>query len=118
MHKETLIDLYSSCNEVISLWIEIKLFFTRYVQLSHLPPQIDTFGIVKGNDKYFLIQNKILMVFKMYVYKSKVRGTLIFNTFLQQLVTVNNIEKGAAFSHKQKQDMFLEKWSIVGNLLP
>ena len=80
--------------------------------------QIATFGLVKGNDKFFLIQNMILMVLKLYVYKSRVSGALSFNTFLHQLVKVKNIEKGAAFNNKQKHDMFLKKWSIIENLLP
>ena len=46
------------------------------------------------------------MVFKLYVYNSRVRDTLNFNTFLHQLVTVKNLEKGAAFNNKQKHDMF------------
>ena len=56
------------------------------------------------------------MVFKLY--KSSVRGTLNFNTFLHQLVNVKNLEKGAAFNNKQEHDMFLKKCSIVENLLP
>ena len=82
-----------------------------------MSPQIATFGFVKGNDKSFLIQNMILMVFKLYVYKSRVSGTLNFNAFLHQLIKVKNVEKGAAFNNKQKHDMFLKKWSIVENLL-
>ena len=60
----------------------------------------------------------ILVVFKLYIYKSSVSGTLNFNTFLHQLAKVKNVEKGAAFNNKQKHDMFLKKWSIVENLLP
>ena len=104
--------LFSSCNQVISLWIEIKVFFSEYMQLTLLSPQIATFGFVKGNDKSFLIQNMILMIFKLYVYKSRVSGTLNFNTFLHQLVKVKNVEKGAAFNNKQKHDIFLEKHDI------
>ena len=40
------------------------------------------------------------MVFKLYVYNSKVSGTLNFNTFLHQLVKVRNLEKGATFNNK------------------
>ena len=79
--------------------------------------QITTFDFVKGNYKSFVIQNVILMVFKLFVYKSRVRGTLSFNTFLHQLVKVKNVEKDAAFNNKQKY-MFLKKWSIIENLLP
>ena len=42
------------------------------------------------------------MVFKLFVYKSRVSGTLNSNTFLHQLVKVKKLEKGAAFNNKQK----------------
>ena len=47
------------------------------------------------------------MVFKLYVYKSRVSGTLNFNTFLHQLIKVKNLEK--AFNNKQKHNMNLKK---------
>ena len=77
LYDETLIHLFSSCKEVISLWIEIKLFFPEYIQLTLLSPHIATFSLVKGNDKSFLIQNMILMVLNLCVYKSRFGGTLI-----------------------------------------
>ena len=69
-----------------------------------MPPQIATLGLVKDNDKSFLIQNVILMVFQLYFYKSRVSGTLNLNTFLHQLIKVKNLQKGAAFNNKQKLD--------------
>ena len=60
----------------------------------------------------------ILMVFKLYVYNSKVSGTLNFNTFLHQLVQERNLEKGATFSSKQTHELVFKKQSIVENVLP
>ena len=60
----------------------------------------------------------ILMVFKPYVFKLRVSGTLNFDTFLHQLVKAKKLEKGAAFNNKQKRDVHLKKWAIVENLLP
>ena len=61
----------------------------------------------------------ILMIYKLYVYKSisRVTGTLNFNTLLYQLVKVKNLEKGAAFKNSQKHDYILKKMFIVENLL-
>ena len=102
LDNKTLIHLFSSCNQVILLWTEIKLFFSECTQLSFLSPKIAFFGLVKGNNKFFLIQNMILLVFKLYVYKSRVSGTLNFNIFLHKLIKVQNSEKGAAFNFQQK----------------
>ena len=65
LHDETLIHLFSSCNQFISLWIERKLFFSKYIQLTLLSPHIATYDFVKGDSKSFLIQNMVLMVFKL-----------------------------------------------------
>ena len=53
------------------------------------------------------------MIFKLYVYKSRVSSTLNSNKFLHQMVKVKNVEKGAAFKNKQKHDMFFKKCSII-----
>ena len=74
-----------------------------------MSPQIDTFGLAESNDKSILIQNMISMVLKLYVYKSRVSGTLNFNTFFHQLVKVKNLKKGEELNNKQKLDMVLEK---------
>ena len=91
LHDESLTYLFSGRNEAISVRIEIINF--RISTL--LSAQIATFGLVKGNDKSFLVKNMILMVSKLYVYKSRVSGKLNFNAFLHQLVKVKNLEKGA-----------------------
>ena len=47
LQDETLIHLFSSCNQLISLWIKIKLLFYEYIQLTLLSSQIVTFRFCK-----------------------------------------------------------------------
>ena len=75
LHNKTLINLLSSWNQVISLCIETKLFFFEYIQLILLSTQIVTLSSVKGNGMSFLIQNVILMVFKLYDSMFKNQGS-------------------------------------------
>ena len=56
LHDETLIHIFHY-NQIISLWIKIKLFFFEYIQLILLFTQIATFILVVDNDKFFLIHN-------------------------------------------------------------
>ena len=81
LHDKTLIHLFSSFNQVIFTVDLNKTNFFEYSQLTLFSPHIAIFGLVKGNDKSFLIQNMILMAFKLYVYKSRVSNTLNFNIF-------------------------------------
>ena len=68
LHDETLIHLFSNMNRVVStalFWIyTINTFVSKDCH----------FRLVKGNNKSILIQNIILMVIKLYVYKWRVRG--------------------------------------------
>ena len=73
-----------------------------------MSPQIVTFGLMKSNDEFFLIQNMILMVFKLYVDKSKASSSINLNTFFHELIKVKHLEKGAAFNNKPKREMFLK----------
>ena len=70
--------------------------------------QITAFSHIKGNGTSFLIQNMILMVFKLYVYKLSISGTLNFNRFLHYFIKVKNLAKGAVFNNKQKRHVFKE----------
>ena len=94
----------------------MELLFYELLQLTFSSPQIATLGLVNDNDKSILIQNMVLMVFNLYICKSRVNGTLSYDTFFHHLVKVKNLEKGVAFNNKQKHDVFLKKWSVVVSL--
>ena len=71
-------------------------------------------GLYKYCDRCFITQNLILLIFKFYVYKSKVSGNLSFSAFSHKHVNIKNLEKGTAIRNQRKLD-FYKKWSIIGN---
>ena len=54
----------------------------------------------------------ILMVFKLYVYKSRVSDLLNFNIFSHQLVKVKKLKTGA-YSAINQNMMLINKWSTL-----
>ena len=62
-HDEALQHLFSTCNEVISLWTEIKLYFVNNIKLIAFCPQIAILGCINSNDRCFITQNLILLIF-------------------------------------------------------
>ena len=56
----------------------------------------------------------ILMVFKLYVYKSRVSDLLNFNIFSHQLVKVKKLKTGA-YSAINQNMMLINKWSTIQN---
>lgn len=63
LHEKTPIHLFNSRNQVISLWIEIKLFF-RIHTINNFVSPVATFGLVKGNNKSYSIQARATTDFK------------------------------------------------------
>ena len=59
-HDETVQYLFGTCNQVISLWTEIKLYFVNDIKLIALCPQIAILGYTNTDDK---TQNLILLIF-------------------------------------------------------
>ena len=92
-HDETVQHLVSSCNQVISLWTEIKLYFVNDIKIVALSSQIAILGDTNTDEKCFITQNVILLIFEFYVYASRLTGNLSFSALLHKLVKIKNLEK-------------------------
>ena len=103
-YDETVKQLFSTFNQVVSLWTENKFYFVNNIKLIVLRPQIDNLGNTNTNDKYFITQNLILIILKFYVYRSRGSGNLSFSTFFHKLVNIKKkkkLEKGTdLISHR------------------
>ena len=62
----------------------------------------------------------ILVVFKLNIYKSRVNGTLNFNTFLHQQIKIKYLEKKAAFKtwHVFEEMVYCKKYVATIKNLP
>ena len=112
-HDKIVHHLFSPCNEVISLWTELKLYFVNDIKLIALCSQTAILGYTNTDDRCFITQNLILLIFKIYVYKSRRSGGLRFSAFLHKLVKIKNLEKGTALRNRRKLDVYEKNWFAV-----
>ena len=105
-HDESVQHLFSNCNEVTSLWTEIKLYFANDIKLIVLCPQIAILDYINVNDRCFITQSLILLIFKFCVYKSRGSSNLSFNAFFHKIVKIKNLEKGTALRNRRKLDVY------------
>ena len=84
-HDENVQHLFSTCNQVISLWREINLYFISDIELIALCPQITILCYINTDDRCFITQNLILLIFKFYIYKSRDSGKLRFSAYFHKL---------------------------------
>ena len=69
--EETTIHLFYECEKTCSLWSELKLYF-RQLSLPDLLPQTALFGFYEDlENKFATLNNHILLLFKLYVYKQR-----------------------------------------------
>ena len=103
------------CNEVTSLWTEIKLYFVNDMKLIALCPQIAILCCTNTDDRCLMARNLILLILKFYVYESRGSGKLSFSAFLHKLLKIKNLEKGIALKNRRKLDVYEKKWSFIEN---
>ena len=83
------------------------------LQLPDLTPQAAIFGFLNTEEEFSLLQNHILLLFKLYIYNSRPSGILILNSLLAEIVKIMNIEKHLASSNQNKIIKYNKKWGKI-----
>ena len=69
------------------------LFFENDFTLSDVTPQAAFLGFLNNDSKLFLIQNHLLLTFKVYIYNSRISESLIIKSLIKEIMKVKNIEE-------------------------
>ena len=109
-HSETIQHLFWGCDTVQEFWESLTRLINRRCKHSH-DFRVDEKLVLFGQSEYLYtdeVCNLIILLSKMYIYKSKVKGSpLSINCFVKELFSRYNTEK---IVYKGSQD-FLNKWS-------
>ena len=104
MEEEIISHLFYYCIHIQDIWNQIKIYFTAIFVFHNI-----------DNDT-FLIQNHILLLFKLYIYT--MHGFLSFNNFLNEVSKIKNLEKRVAGNNRNKCERFRKKWHRIENEVP
>ena len=88
-----------------------------------LTPQTAILGILdcvsnnsfSENNKIFI--NHILLIFKLYVYKSREKKFININNLIAEIRKVKRIEKEIALNNSMKTIAFRKKWHLTDNII-
>ena len=70
-NDETVTHLFCECARISQLWTQLRIFLSTDLDLPLLTPQTAIFGFLVETDKcFFKITNHLLLIFRMYIYKS------------------------------------------------
>ena len=70
MEEETISHLFYYCIHIQDIWNQVQIYFTDCFDFSQLTPQTAIFGFHDIDNDTFLIQNHILLLFKLCIYNA------------------------------------------------
>ena len=108
---ETTLHIFHKCSATKILWKRLLLFFETDLDFPDLTPQAALFGLVNESDNNLnILQNHILLIFKLYVFQSRERGVLNLNSLIKNVTKVKKLERKIASVCEKKTIQFNNKW--------
>ena len=101
LSDETVLHLFYECNIILNLWNELDLFFENEFTLFDLTPQAAFLGFLNVNSKLLLIQNYLLLIFKIYIYNSRRSELLKIKSLIWEITKVKNIEQKISLKNEK-----------------
>ena len=124
LYDETPLHVFYECNAVKCLWADLVQCFQNNLILPTLTPQAAILGIPESASNYSIFKNNkvfinhILLIFKLYVFKSREKKFMNLNNLIAAIRKVKTIEKEIALTNSMKSMAFTKNWLIIDNLIP
>ena len=112
--NETPVHLFSSCSVTQKLWRSLQNTLSRKI-IPDTSPQSAIFGFLEVNQKHFTLINHLYLIFKIFIYRSKDRGTLEIQHLLSKIKQVYHIEENNLSESKRQH--FLKKWQVIQDIV-
>ena len=80
-----------------------------------MTPQAAFFGFKEKDLDNTILQNHLLLVFKIYLYKSRSYGFVCLKSLLLEIKKINRLEKKIAEANANKHKSYLLKWNKIDN---
>ena len=96
--------LFCDCTITQCLWTKLQLNVKDNITLLSLTPQAAIIGFLEANCQSHLIQSGILLISKMYLYKSRKSKFLSSTRLLKEISKINNRKKLHLYT-KKKHDI-------------
>ena len=101
LSDETVLHLFYECSIVLNLWNELVLFFESEFSLFDLTPQAIFLGFLNVDSEPLLIQNHLLLIFKIYIYNYKGSESLKIKSLILEITKVKNIEEKISLNNEK-----------------
>ena len=121
--NKTPLHMFYECDSIKCLWSDLVQFFKNSLVLPTLTPQTAIFGFFDSTKSEYnfkknkLLINHILLIFKLYVYRSREKQFIYINNLITEIRSAKAIEKEIAASNSKKTIAFKNKWHVTNNII-
>ena len=88
-NNETIEHLFCYCFAAKALWNGLNTFFENHLSLYDLTPQSASFRFTEKHLDDTILQNHLLLVFKIYLYKSRSYGFVCLKSLILEIKKIN-----------------------------
>ena len=114
---EDLLHLFANCHQTVSLWASLKLALLPYLVLPELEERFALLGFYEALPSKFKLINHILLLFKIYLYKSRDSGFLRIDGIMSKIRETAKLELAIAPRDSVVYRIYESKWSPLYELL-
>ena len=116
-NNETIEHLFCHCFVSKALWNGLNTSFENHLYLQDLTPQVAFFAFTEKHLDDTILQNHFLLVFKIYLYKSRSSGFVCLKSLLFEIKKINPFEKKILEANGSNHKSYLLKWHKIDNQL-
>ena len=116
-NDETPIHLFCKCNSTKSLWLQLNRHFHSDLKFLKLTTQTAIVGIFNDSASNIHLIDHILLLFKLYIYKSRNKHRLNIHELLANIFNIKKLEKVTAFGNVKIVAAYNKKWDITNRKL-
>ena len=116
-NNETIEHLFCHCFVTKALWNGLNTLSENHLSLYGLTPKAAFFGFTEKNLDDTILQNHLLLVFGIYLYKSRSYGFVCLKSLILEIKKINRLEKKNAEANANKHKSYLLKWNKSDNQL-
>ena len=117
-NDETPMHLFYECNSTNLLWLQLNRHFHYDLKFPELTPQTAIVGIFNDFVSDIHLINHILLLFELYIYKSRSEHRLNIHELLANILNIKKLEKVTATGNVKKVAAYNKKWDITNRKLP
>ena len=111
-NDDTVANLFCECVRVSQLWSQLRTFFSTDLNLPLLTPQTAIFDFLVETDTCIVkITNHLLLIFKVYIYKSREKGFVDVSSLINELREIKTPKKNIATNNDTKKlVIYYKRW--------